>query len=183
MGIAALVAGQEHEMSASAGTRPETCPPGTYVIDGKYLRRRLLSWAAFEALLFVIMMGTEVFLDKIQRLDLEVMCVIVAVLIAIAAPIRFFAWKQFNLAVTDTEFVLKVRHSPTKLPLSKKKPLVIRRSKSGKYWELSFCVRPGKPIEILFAAFPHLRRFITELGVDTVVFEDSERPDEAAASS
>ena len=86
MEIAALVAGKEHEMSASAGTRPESCPPGTYVIDGKYLRRRLLSWAAFAALLFVIMMGTKVILGRIQRLDLEVMCVIVAILIAIAAP-------------------------------------------------------------------------------------------------
>ena len=170
-------------MSASAGTRPESCPPGTYVIDGKYLRRRLLSWAAFAALLFVIMMGTKVILGRIQRLDLEVMCVIVAILIAIAAPIRFFAWKQYYLAVTDTEFVLKTQQSPATLPLSRETPLVIRRSKSGKYWELGFSVRPGKPIDILFAAFPHLRRFITELGVDTVVFEDSERPDEAAESS
>jgi hypothetical protein len=153
------------------------------VIDGKYLRRRLLSWAAFSALLFMVMMGTEVILGKIQRLDLEVMCAIVAVLIAIAAPIRFFAWKQHYLAVTDTEFVLKVRHWPTKLPLSKKKPLVIRRSKSGKYWEICFSGRSGKPVEILFAAFPHLRRFITELGMDTVAFDDSARPDETAASS
>lgn len=161
------------EMTASNQTQPADGLPASYAVDRRYLLRRMLLQFGFAALAVAGVTWIQVVAGLIPWAAFYLACATMAVFIAAAAPIRYFAWKQNCLTVTHTGLVLKTRRSPAVLPLTRNNPLIVRRSETGKYWQFTYAGWTGKPVEILFAAFPHLRRFIADLNVDTVVFEDT----------
>jgi len=148
-------------------------PAVVCIIDEQFVKGR--SWLVLLSLLGALVLFWVFYLvGEMENMTLTVMIVITPIMAIVFAITCFLGGalaKRGCVVLTETRVIVLLAGSEKVLHLSKEAPVVVRRSASGKYWELASSDRPKKPIKIPYRAFPHLGKFFEKEGQGTVTVE------------
>jgi len=154
------------------------------MIDKKFVNGRLRVMAGCMLLIVLLLGGLGLLLPPPNRITLTEASVVIlsaAVGCAIALLIGRAIIRRWCVAVTETRIIVRFGGMLEELALSKQAPAVVRRSTSGKYWEIAASDRPKKPLKVPYRAFPDLGQFVERNGQGTVIVEGSTGQEEKTA--